>query len=82
MNSRDYNKKYYNKNKKRISKKARLYALTHKKERKAWHKAWAEKHPKEILANKAKFRIVHRKVTAKSLRLAIEILEKILITIE
>lgn len=82
MNSKIYNREYYLKNSKKIKAKARLYNSTHKEEHRAWHKAWALKHPEEILRNKARFRIIHRKITAKSLRLAIEVLEKVLLTIE
>lgn len=77
-----YNHQYYLKHKKELLEKSKKYADEHKKERREWCKEWAKKHHKEILENKAKFRIVHRKITAKSLRLAIEILEKILLTIE
>lgn len=82
MEDKNYNRECYKKHREKLLAKSKIYGASHKKEHKEWHKAWAEKHPKEILENKARFRVVHRKITAKSLRLAIEILEKILITIE
>ena len=77
-----YNKYYYQKNKKKLKKRARLYGAKHREQAREWHKAWAKKHPLEVLANKKKWRIVNRKINTRSLTLAIEVLEKVLLTIK
>ena len=81
-NSPDYNKEYYKKNKKKLQAKARIYAIKNAEKVRKWAKDWKKKNPDKVLANKAKFRIVNRTINKRSIRLTIEILEKILLTLE
>lgn len=81
MKDKNYNHEYYLKNKKRILRKSKLYGNNHKEERRAWHMAWAKKHPNLVKAHKAKFRVLRRKINKRSIILTIELLEKLLLII-
>jgi len=79
---KEYHDQYYKKNRKKLLAKSRLYAFKNREKIKEWHKAWAEKNPEQVLANKRRWRVIHRKINARSVSMAIEVLEKILLTLE
>jgi hypothetical protein len=59
MTNKEYHAQYYQKNKKKLLKKARIYNSTHKEERKEWHKVWVKKNPDKVLENKRLWRAKH-----------------------
>ena len=81
-NQTNYNKEYYRKHKKKLLKKARAYAKSDPERTRKWAKAWAKRNPDKILENKRNFRIVRRKLNTNCIKRTIEVLEKLLITIE